>query len=174
MSRHAICLSQKPRANHEIRFPGRHRIRIALHKHDVGRFLFGYTPDTRQDPVGPVGFSEWGLVLVCWLSRVLVSPAGSTGFVETLKKIPVHPSRTWSGSSPYPAQVRRFGGALLSPLRSSPFGTCSFSPQYSEAQKPNIRRRVVEVHGTNDYGRGFLMGKNSKILLRKLEKCHKN
>ena len=58
---------------------GRHRIRIALHKHDVGRFLFGHTPDTRQDPVG---FSEWGLVLVCWLSRFLVSPAGSTDLLR--------------------------------------------------------------------------------------------
>jgi len=57
----------------------RHRIRIALHKHDVGRFLFGHTPDTRQDPVG---FGKWGLVLVCWLSRFLVSPAGSTDLLR--------------------------------------------------------------------------------------------
>jgi len=127
---------------HRHKCTDRHRIRIALHKHDVGRFLFGHTPDTRQDPVGLFGFGEWGLVLVCWLSRVLVSPAGSTGFVETLKKIPVHPSRTWRGSSPYPAHVRRFG-------------TCSFSPQYGEAQKPDIRRKAAEVHGTNDYVRGF-------------------
>ena len=130
---------------------GKHRVRVALDKYDVGRFLFEHTPDTRQDPVGPVGFSEWGLVLVCWLSRFLVSPAGSTGFVETLKKIPVHPPRTWRGSSPYPAHVRRFGGDCYPPLRSSPFGTCSFSPQYGEAQKPDVRRKATEVHGTNDY-----------------------
>ena len=37
-------------------------------------------------PVCPVGFGEWGFVLLCWLSRFLVSPAGSTGFVETLKR----------------------------------------------------------------------------------------
>jgi hypothetical protein len=72
-------------------------------------------PDTRQDPVGPVGFGERGFDLFCWLSRVLVSPAGSIGSVETLKKISIHPSRTWRRSSPYPAHVRRFGGALLSP-----------------------------------------------------------
>ena len=37
-------------------------------------------------PVGPVGFGERGFDLFCWLSRVLVSPAGSIGSVETLKK----------------------------------------------------------------------------------------
>jgi len=66
MSRHAICLSQKPRANHEIRFPGKHRVRIALHKHDVGRFLFEHTPDTRQDPAGLPGMgpgADTGIVL---------------------------------------------------------------------------------------------------------------
>jgi len=71
---------------------------------------------------------ESGTGISRWLDR----------FIETLKKIPVHPPRTWSGSSPYPAHVRRFG-------------TCSFSPQYGEAQKPDVRRKATEVHGTNDY-----------------------
>jgi len=63
---------------HRHKRTGKHRIRITLHKHDVGRFLFEHKPDTRQDPVGPVGFGEWGFDLLCWLRRVLVSPAGST------------------------------------------------------------------------------------------------
>ena len=67
---------------HRRKCTGRHSIRIALHQHDVGRFLFEHTPDTRQDPVGPVGFGKWGLVLVCWLSRFLVSPAGSTDLLR--------------------------------------------------------------------------------------------
>jgi len=58
---------------------GKHRIRIALHQHDVGRFLFEHTPDTRQDPVG---FGKWGFDLLCWLSRVLESPAGSTDLLR--------------------------------------------------------------------------------------------
>ena len=60
--------------------------------------------------VGPVGFGERGFDLFCWLSRVLVSPAGSIGSVETLKKISIHPSRTWRRSSPYPPHVHRIGG----------------------------------------------------------------
>jgi len=120
--------------------------------------------------VGPVGISERGFDLFCWLSRFLVSPAGSTGFVETLKRSRyIHPER---GEDPYriPRTFVASGGIAIPPYAPPPFGTYSFSPQYGEAQKPDIRRKAAEVHGTNDYVRGFLMGKNSKILLLKWEK----
>jgi hypothetical protein len=85
---------------------------------DVRACVRSVGPVDPVGPVGPVGFGERGFDLFCWLSRVLVSPAGSIGSVETLKKISIHPSRTWRRSSPYPPHVRRFGGHCSTPLYS--------------------------------------------------------
>jgi len=106
-------------------------------------------------PVGPVGFGERGFDLFCWLSRVLVSPAGSIGSVETLKRSRYIPPELGEDPPRIPRTFVASGGHCYPPLRSSPFGTCYFSPQYGEAQKPDIRRKAAEVHGTNDYLRGF-------------------
>jgi len=66
-------------------------------------------------PVGQVGFGEQGFVLFYWLNRVLVSPAGSIGFVETLKRSRYIPPEL--GEDPHRISAR---SSLRGGLRSPP------------------------------------------------------
>jgi len=97
---------------------GKHRVRIALDKHNVRLFLHEDVFDSGRDLAGLIGFGERGFDLFCWLSRVLVSPAGSIGFVETLKRSRyIHPEM---GKSPHciPRTFVASGGHCSTPLYS--------------------------------------------------------
>ena len=100
---------------------GKHRVRVALHQHEVGRFLFEHTSDPRQDPVGPVGFGEWGFDLFCWLSRVLVSPAGSTDLLRLEKRSRYIPPEPGEDPHRIPRTFVASGGIAIPPYAPPPW-----------------------------------------------------
>ncbi|MFA5415868.1 MAG: hypothetical protein WC295_10250 [Methanoregula sp.] len=70
--------------------------------------------------------------------------------------------------SNFPPHFRRYGGGTATPLRSSPFGTCSSSPLCGEAVKKIPPPSAAEVHGANGIFPEFLSWENLKNFLPKL------